>query len=82
VIVRATDFADAVNRLEVPFRGYGTPYLNVYNQLVRWHFEEVLDVYSIGTINLRDPNVEVFSRIRSRPLTRGASWIPPKPRRT
>jgi hypothetical protein len=80
VLVRALSFDDAVNRLEVPFRKYGTPYLNVYNRLVRWRIEEVLDVYLIGEINLRDSNIEVYSTIRSRPLTRRTSWIPPKRR--
>jgi hypothetical protein len=74
VIVRARDFRDASRRCRGEFRRYGSPYIGATNRLVRWRFEEVLDVYSIGAIDFREEPIEVYSKLRSRRLRPEHAW--------
>src|SRR5262245_40109729 len=47
VLVKARDFDDAVRRLQKDFRAYAAPYLNSSGEMVRWSFEELIDVYDV-----------------------------------
>ena len=45
VLVLASDFEDAEEKLEKEWKEYEAPYLNSDGQMVRWKLEEVVDVY-------------------------------------
>lgn len=77
VMVRARDFQDAARRAQREFARYGKPYIGATNLLVRWQFEKILDIYSVGQVHLDDEPIEVFSRIRSRRLRPERVWHPP-----
>jgi hypothetical protein len=76
VLVRAADSDSAVRLLRPHWRQYAEPYLNPYGQFVRWHLEEILEVYPTWE-NVLDPNgTEVYSRLSSRRLTPARMWRP------
>lgn len=79
VIVQAYNLDDAPRRLRAEFKRYATPYLGATNRLVRWQFEEVLDVYSMGQVNFSEKAIEVFSTLKSRRLRPRDAWIPQRP---
>ena len=76
VIVRARDPRDASRRCRGEFKRYGRPYIGATNRLVRWQFEEVRDVYSIGDMDFRDEPIEVYSKLGSRRLRPEHAWTP------
>jgi hypothetical protein len=81
VIVQARHPADAVRRLRPEFRAYGAPYIGATNLLVRWQFEDVLDIYAMGQVRFDAGPVEVFSTLRSRRLRPETAWVPRRPSR-
>lgn len=81
VLVKARDFEDAERRLEPEFAAYGQPYFNEDWELVRWHFERVLDVYLTNLDRLDPAGTEVYSALRSRRMRPEYEWhpLPQKP---
>ena len=76
VMVRAISFEDAEKRLLPEFREYGSPYLNPYGYMARWHFEKVLDVYEVGDEQIDPKGVEVFSVLNRRRMKPEYIWKP------
>lgn len=76
VMVRAISFQDAEKRLLPEFQEYGSPYLNPYGCLARWHFEKVLDVYEVGDEKIDPKGVEVFSVLNRRRMKPEYVWEP------
>ena len=75
LIVMATGYKDAERRLKKEFRNYGKPYLNLDGEIVRWKFEEVLDVFDTGC-DVIDPNgTEVYSIYGRMNFTRAKSKL-------
>ncbi|HEX6898542.1 MAG TPA: DUF4288 domain-containing protein [Thermoanaerobaculia bacterium] len=76
VLVQGRSFEDAERRLQPEWEQYAEPYLNPNGEMVRWQFEEVLDVYEIGTLDLDPKGTEVYSRLSQRRARAGAVWRP------
>jgi hypothetical protein len=76
LLVKATDFDDAVARLEKEFEDYARPHLNGNCEMLRSKFEKVLDVYRTY-IDKLDPNgTEAFSTFGSRRMRPEYEWHP------
>jgi hypothetical protein len=54
--------------------GYERPYLNPDGEIVRWHFERVVDVYDTFEESLSGESVEVFSSLRRRRMRPEFVW--------
>lgn len=78
VLVQARSFEDAERRLEPEWKQYAEPYLNPNGEMVRWQFEEVVDVYAIGSLELDPKGTEVYSSFRNRRVRPGMAWRPRK----
>ncbi len=78
VAVKATSFKDAERIVRPEFRAYARPYLNPKGEMVRWRFEEVVDVYDLGEVQFDGGPVEVFSTLKKRRMRPDLAW---KPRR-
>lgn len=78
LLVKATGCDDAVRRLRREFREYEAPYLNPACEMVRWHFERVLDVQETFLVNdeLNQEGEEIFSQIRERRMRPEYEWHP------
>ena len=76
ITVRASTEAEALRALRPMWRLYAEPYLNPYGQLVRWHLEEVLEVYRTYDSQLSPSGTEVYSRLSSRRVNPGLVWRP------
>jgi len=78
VIVRAYDCNDAKKRLLKNFKDYDEPYLNKYGEMVRWHFDEVVDVYEMNEDTIDPKGTEVYSQFKRRRLIPEYEWHPLK----
>ena len=76
VLVQARSFEDAERRLQPEWEKYAEPSLNSNGEMVRWQFEEVVDVYEIGALDLDPKGTEVYSRLTQRRVRSGAAWRP------
>ncbi|HEY1661265.1 MAG TPA: DUF4288 domain-containing protein [Verrucomicrobiae bacterium] len=74
VMVKATCFEDAENRLQSEFKKYEAPYLNSHGHMVRWKFERVLHVYEVGDEIIDPRGVEVFSVLARRRIKPEYAW--------
>jgi hypothetical protein len=81
LVVKAFSESDAIRRLRKEFRGYGEPYLNRNNHLVRWMFEQVLEVKDLVIDSEIDPKgTEVYSSFHSRRMKPKYEWHPNRKR--
>lgn len=78
VIVKAFDSEDAEQRLIKDFREYDEPYLNKYGEMVRWHFEKVVDVYEMIEDTIDPKGTEVFYEFKRRRMKPEYEWHPLK----
>ena len=76
VMLKATSFEEAKNKLLPEFKRYGAPYLNADGFMVRWAFECVLDDYEIGDEKIDPRGVEVFSVLAERRMKPKYVWQP------
>jgi hypothetical protein len=78
VLIRAKSEQDAYSKLEQQREVYGKPYLNSDGRQVRWMIESLDDCYAIDVSKLSDfihpSGVEVFSKLKTRKLTRERIW--------
>jgi len=78
VIIRAKSQEDAYLKLEKKKDDYIQPYLNSHGRFVRWRIESFDDSYETEIKNVNDLNtpdgVEVYSKLRSRRLTKEKAW--------
>jgi hypothetical protein len=78
VLIKAKSSDEAIMKLEKNNDEYSKPYLNPYGQLVRWRMESIDDCFETDIDNLKEFNksegVEVFSRLKSRRLTKERIW--------
>ena len=83
VLVKAGSPEQAEKRLSREFRDYGSPYLNDRGQMVRWHFERVVNVYDTSELTTDPAGTEVYSELRSRRMRPEYEWHPlrQRPRR-
>ena len=78
ILVKAFDFDDAEKRVKKEFSEYATPYLNPDCKMVRWQFDEVIEIYHTHIKNF-DPNgTEVFSCLKKRRMKPEYVWNPRK----
>lgn len=78
VLVVGTDFGKAERLLRKNWGDYSEPYLNSNGEAVRWHLEEVVDVYHVGSLELDPQGTEVFSSLRERRMKPEFEWHPAK----
>ena len=78
MIVKAYDCTDAKKRVLKNFKGYGEPYLNKYGEMVRWHFDEVVDVYEMNEDSIDPKGTEVYSQFKRRRMKPEYEWHPLK----
>lgn len=78
VIVRAVDCKDAQKRLIKNFKEYDEPYLNKYGEMVRWHFEKVIDIYEMNVDTIDPKGTEVFYEFIRRRMKPEYEWQPLK----
>jgi hypothetical protein len=76
VLVRARSFEDAEERLASEWESYGEPFLNSRGERVRWHLEEVVDVYDLLTNKIDPKGTEVYSRLSRRKMKPEFEWHP------
>ena len=76
LLVRATSFEDAKNRLKKQWREYATPYLNSNGEMVSWSFEKVIDVYEVGETEIEPAGAEVYSKLGKRRMRPEYVWRP------
>jgi len=75
VVLRARSESDARRCAERESREYGRPYLNAHARLVRWHVEEITDIYPIDTA-IDPAGTEVYSSISKRRMRPEYEWHP------
>lgn len=78
VIIRAVDCKDAKKRLIKDFKKYNDPYLNKYGEMVRWHFEKVVDIYNMNADIIDPKGTEVFYEFIRRRMKPAYEWHPLK----
>lgn len=78
VIVSAFDCKDAEKMLIKDFKKYDDPYLNKYGEMVRWHFEKVVDVYDMNVDTIDPKGTEVFYEFIRRRMKPEYEWHPLK----
>jgi hypothetical protein len=76
VLVRASSFEDAKNRIKHQWRKYATPYLNSDGQLVSWSLDKVIDVYDTGETEIDPIGTEVYSKLGQRRMRPQYVWRP------
>jgi len=81
VLVRASSWEDAKERLRRQWREYATPYLNSEGQMVSWSFDKVIDVYDTGETEINPSGTEVYSRLSKRRMRPEYVWRPKTPLR-
>jgi len=74
VLVHATSFDDAIDKLKNEWKEYEKPYLNSDGQMVRWKFEKIVDVYSTGETEIDPRGTEVYSELLQRRMKREYEW--------
>ncbi len=74
VLVKATDFDDAIRRLTLEWKDYANPYLNSDGYLVRWQLEEILDVYATRETKIDPSGTEVYSSLQERRMKKEYEW--------
>lgn len=81
LLMKAKNGEDAKRKLVKKFKNYEEPYLNPYGELVRWKFEEFIDLYETVYSSMDDmlsdekEGIEVFSVLKTRKLNTDRSWI-------
>ena len=75
ILVKAYNYEDATKRLQKEFKGYATPYLNIYHELVRWKFEKIIRIYQPLIDEFNENGVEVYSSISKRKIKLENQWI-------
>lgn len=75
-IVKADDCKDAEKKLIKNFKGYGTPYLNKYGEMVRWHFEKIVDVYDMNVDSIDPKGTEIYYEFKCRRMKPAYEWHP------
>lgn len=81
LMIKAKNQKEAEKKLKKGFKRYEEPYLNIYGELVRWKFEEFIDVDVIDYNFIEDlknngnEGIEILSRIKSRRLNKEKAWI-------
>ena len=78
VLVRARSFKQAAKKFRKQERDYGRPYLNSDCEMVRWHLEQITDIYQTDIENLDSEDTEVYSRLSRRRMKRRYEWHPPE----
>ena len=76
VTLRAKSFADAERLVRPEFRAYARPYLNGAGEMVRWVFEEIVDIYQMDEQTFDGSPVEVFSTLKERRMRPDRVWLP------
>jgi hypothetical protein len=76
VLVRAFSAEDAERRLAPEWKSYAEPYLNPNGEMVRWHLEEIVDVYDLSTDEIDPRGTEVYSRLSRRRMRPDLEWHP------
>lgn len=77
VLLRAWSFEDAEKRCQREQRLYEQPFLNGEGERVRWHTEEIVDVYDLGETEIDPKGTEVYSRLSRRRMKPEFEWNPP-----
>jgi hypothetical protein len=76
VLVRASSFEDAKQRLSRKWREYATPYLNPDGRLVSWSLDKIVDIYEIGEAEIDAAGAEVYSKLGRRKMRPIYVWRP------
>jgi hypothetical protein len=81
VVVKALNEEEAKRKLLREFADYAQPYLNGEGRMVRWQFEEFVNVeWLVNASELDaalDTGLEVFSKLRDRRIQPGMEWQRP-----
>lgn len=76
LLIRASSFEDAKQRLKKRWREYATRYLNSNGQMVSWQLDRISDVYDTCETEI-DPNgTEVYSKLGHRRMRSEYIWRP------
>jgi len=76
ITVMAKSFDDAEKKLTKEWKDYAEPYLNTSGELVRWHLEEVVDVYDVSEDEIDPDGTEVYSSFSKRRMKPEYEWHP------
>jgi hypothetical protein len=77
VIVKAFDFKDAERRVLKEFNEYEDTFLcNNAFTMVRWKFEEILDIYDVLEEDIDSKGTEVYSEFKYRRMKPEYEWHP------
>jgi hypothetical protein len=76
VLVRALSAEDAERRLAPEWEFYTEPYLNPDGEMVRWHLEEIVDVYDLDSDEIDPRGTEVYSHLSRRRVRPDLAWHP------
>lgn len=78
VLIKATSFEEAYDKVEKQADDYCVPYLNIYGRFVRWRIDSYDDCFVTNIENpadLENPEgVEVFSALKSRKNKSKKEW--------
>lgn len=76
LLLHASSFTDAKNRLKRQWKDYASPYLNSNGQMVSWSLDKVIDVYETGETELDPAGTEVYSKLGKRRMRSEYVWRP------
>ncbi len=77
ILLKATSFMDAENRIYEKFKGdEDISLVSGGSLMVRWKFEKVLYIYDTTEVEIDDEGTEVYSEYKSRRLKPEYEWHP------
>jgi hypothetical protein len=76
ILVRASSFQNAKNRIKRQWRKYATPYLNSDGRLVSWSLDKVIDVFDTCETEIDPVGTEVYSKLGRRRMRTQYVWRP------
>ncbi|MBZ0321081.1 MAG: DUF4288 domain-containing protein [Anaerolineae bacterium] len=76
LLLKAYNFEDVEKRAQKEFDAYAHSYLNGDQEVVRWQFEEVLDIYHTFIEKIDPAGMEVYSEFGRRRMRPEYEWHP------
>lgn len=76
VLIKAYNENDAIKRFKKELKLYYEPYLNPLGEMVRWKFDEILDVYYTYEDKIDEEGIEVYSFMKKRRMKPEYEWHP------
>lgn len=76
VLVWAKSETEAQRKATREAKSYEHVYLNPHGERVRWHLEEILEIYDTMATEIDPDGTEVYSRLRERRMKPDHEWHP------